>query len=45
MSSLQIVRLMNDEDKKVPLAIERCLPQIALVAEKIAIAFLRMVAD
>ncbi|MFD0966933.1 N-acetylmuramic acid 6-phosphate etherase [Seminibacterium arietis] len=39
MSSLQIVRLMNDEDKKVPLAIERCLPQIALAVEKIAIAF------
>ncbi|OOF65996.1 N-acetylmuramic acid 6-phosphate etherase [Rodentibacter caecimuris] len=38
-SALDIVRLMNDEDKKVPLAIEKCLPQIAQAVEKIVVAF------
>lgn len=39
MSALEIVQLMNQEDKQVPVAIEKCLPQIALVVEKIALAF------
>lgn len=35
MSALEIVQLMNDEDKRVPLAIERCLPQIAQAVDVI----------
>lgn len=38
-SALEIVRLMNEEDKCVPLAIERCLPQISLAVEQIVQAF------
>lgn len=29
-SALDIVRLMNKEDKQVPLAIEACLPEVSL---------------
>lgn len=39
LSALEIVQLMNDEDKQVPLAIEKCLPQIAQVVECIVSAF------
>lgn len=39
LSALEIVRLMNNEDKQVPLAIEKCLPQIAQAVEKIVAAF------
>ena len=39
LSALEIVQLMNDEDKQVPLAIEKCLPQIAQAAECIVAAF------
>ncbi|PJG83260.1 N-acetylmuramic acid 6-phosphate etherase [Caviibacterium pharyngocola] len=39
LSALEILRLMNDEDKQVPYAVERCLPQIAQVVEKIVAAF------
>ena len=39
LSALEIVQLMNDEDKQVPLAIEKCLPQIAQVVECIVAAF------
>ena len=39
LSALEIVQLMNDEDKQVPLAIEKCLPQIAQAAECIVTAF------
>lgn len=39
LSALEIVQLMNREDKQVPLAIERCLPQIAQAVEKIVAAF------
>ncbi|OOF36165.1 N-acetylmuramic acid 6-phosphate etherase [Rodentibacter heidelbergensis] len=39
LSPLEIVRLMNQEDKQVPLAIERVLPQIAQAVERIVCAF------
>lgn len=39
LSALEIVQLMNDEDKQVPLAIEKCLPQIAQAVEYIVAAF------
>ena len=39
LSSLEIVQLMNEEDKQVPLAIEKCLPQIAQAVERIVTAF------
>ena len=39
LSALDIVQLMNDEDKQVPLAIEKCLPQIAQAVERIVAAF------
>ncbi|MEE3607761.1 N-acetylmuramic acid 6-phosphate etherase [Avibacterium paragallinarum] len=39
LSALEIVQLMNAEDKNVPLAIEKCLPQIAAAVEKIVHAF------
>lgn len=39
LSALEIVQLMNAEDKNVPLAIEKCLPQIATAVEKIVHAF------
>ena len=38
-SALEIVQLMNQEDKQVPLAIEKCLPQIAQAVERIVAAF------
>ena len=39
LSALDIVQLMNEEDKQVPLAIEKCLPQIAQAVERIVAAF------
>ena len=39
LSALEIVQLMNEEDKQVPLAIEKCLPQIAQAVECIVAAF------
>ena len=39
LSALEIVQLMNKEDKQVPLAIEKCLPQIAQAVECIVSAF------
>lgn len=39
LSALEIVQLMNEEDKQVPLAIEKCLPQIAQVVERIVAVF------
>ncbi|URL02078.1 N-acetylmuramic acid 6-phosphate etherase [Avibacterium sp. 20-126] len=39
LSALKIVQLMNAEDKNVPQAIEKCLPQIARAVEKIVQAF------
>ena len=38
-SALDIVRLMNKEDKQVPLAIEACLPEISLAVDEIVRAF------
>ncbi|QIM67847.1 N-acetylmuramic acid 6-phosphate etherase [Mannheimia granulomatis] len=39
LSALEILQVINNEDKQVPLAVEKCLPQIALVVEKIVTAF------
>lgn len=39
LSALEIVRLMNEEDKQVPVAIEKYLPQIAQAVECIVAAF------
>ncbi|GJI56313.1 hypothetical protein HEMROJRC1_14250 [Rodentibacter sp. JRC1] len=39
LSALEIVTLMNKEDKQVPLAIERVLPHIAQAVEAIVKAF------
>ena len=39
LSALEIVQLMNQEDKQVPLAIEKCLPQIAQAVDCIVAAF------
>ena len=39
LSALEIVQLMNEEDKQVPLAIGKCLPQIAQAVERIVAAF------
>ena len=39
LSALEIVQLMNKEDNQVPLAIEKCLPQIAQAVERIVSAF------
>ena len=39
LSALEIVQLMNEEDKQVPLAIEKCLPQIVQAVECIVTAF------
>ena len=39
LSALEIVKLMNKEDKQVPFAIEKCLPQIAQAVECIVAAF------
>ncbi|MDR1930357.1 MAG: N-acetylmuramic acid 6-phosphate etherase [Treponema sp.] len=38
-SALEIVTIINNEDKKVPAAVERILPQIAALAEDAAAAF------
>ncbi|OOF39434.1 N-acetylmuramic acid 6-phosphate etherase [Rodentibacter mrazii] len=39
LSALEIVTLMNQEDRQVPLAIERVLPQIAQAVETIVTTF------
>lgn len=39
LSALGIVQLINNEDKKIALAVEKCLPQIAQAVEKIVAAF------
>ncbi|WP_150538625.1 N-acetylmuramic acid 6-phosphate etherase [Actinobacillus vicugnae] len=39
LSALELVQVINNEDKKVPLAVEKCLPQIAQAVEKIVQAF------
>ena len=40
-STLEMVRLINDEDKKVAAAVERVLPQIAQAVDAIAAGFTR----
>lgn len=39
MSSLEIVKCMNQEDRRVPLAIEEALPDIAALVDEIVTAF------
>ncbi|EIJ68100.1 N-acetylmuramic acid 6-phosphate etherase [Pasteurella bettyae] len=39
LSALQLVTLINNEDKQVPIAIEKCLPQIAQAIERIVESF------
>ncbi|MDG2948581.1 N-acetylmuramic acid 6-phosphate etherase [Bisgaard Taxon 10/6] len=39
LNALEIVKIINREDQRVPLAVERCLPQIAQAVEKIVAAF------
>lgn len=41
LSPLQLVRLINQEDKQVPLAVEKVLPSIAQAVQKIVEAFRR----
>ncbi|MDG2950810.1 N-acetylmuramic acid 6-phosphate etherase [Exercitatus varius] len=41
LNALEIVKIINREDQRVPLAVERCLPQIAQAVEKIVAAFRR----
>jgi len=38
-SSLEIVSIINNEDKKVPVAVEKILPEIAALVDDIAFAF------
>ncbi|MCL2320244.1 MAG: N-acetylmuramic acid 6-phosphate etherase, partial [Treponema sp.] len=38
-NSLEIVSIINREDKKIPLAIEKILPQIAALVDDIVAAF------
>ncbi|WP_159565974.1 N-acetylmuramic acid 6-phosphate etherase [Budvicia diplopodorum] len=39
LSTIDMLKVINEEDKKVPLAVERVLPQIAAAIDKIASAF------
>ncbi len=39
LSALELVQVINQEDKQVPLAVEKCLVQIAQAVEKIVQAF------
>ena len=39
LSALEILQVINNEDKKVAVAVEKCLPQIAQTVEKIVAAF------
>ncbi|MDD0823156.1 N-acetylmuramic acid 6-phosphate etherase [Mannheimia sp. AT1] len=39
LPALEIVKVINNEDKQVPIAVEKCLPQIAQAVEKIVQAF------
>ncbi|MGF7409489.1 N-acetylmuramic acid 6-phosphate etherase [Providencia alcalifaciens] len=41
LSTLEMLQVINNEDKKVPLAVEKTLPQIAQLVEKVADAFQR----
>ncbi|MCK3658041.1 N-acetylmuramic acid 6-phosphate etherase [Pasteurellaceae bacterium Pebbles2] len=39
LEALEIVKIINQEDKLVPQAVEKCLPQIATAVEKIVVSF------
>ncbi|WGO83439.1 N-acetylmuramic acid 6-phosphate etherase [Arsenophonus apicola] len=39
LSTLDILKIINQEDKKVPIAVEQTLAEIALVIDKVAYAF------
>ena len=39
LSTLDILKIINQEDKKVPIAVEQTLTEIALVIDKVAYAF------
>ncbi|MBI6339794.1 N-acetylmuramic acid 6-phosphate etherase [Proteus sp. PR00224] len=39
LSTFDMLKVINNEDKKVPLAVEKALPEIAQLVDKVAIAF------
>ncbi|ETT03075.1 N-acetylmuramic acid 6-phosphate etherase [Providencia sp. PROV188] len=39
LSTIEMLQVINNEDKKVPLAVEKTLPQIAELVDKVAAAF------
>ncbi|WP_100157774.1 N-acetylmuramic acid 6-phosphate etherase [Proteus columbae] len=39
LSTLDMLKVINNEDKKVPLAVEKALPEIVQLVDKVAIAF------
>lgn len=39
LSTFDMLKVINNEDKKVPLAVEKVLPEIAQLVDKVAIAF------
>lgn len=39
LSILEMLKIINQEDKKVPIAVEQTLTEIALVIDKVAYAF------
>ncbi|MBF0692296.1 N-acetylmuramic acid 6-phosphate etherase [Providencia alcalifaciens] len=41
LSTFEMLQVINNEDKKVPLAVEKTLPQIAQLVDKVADAFQR----
>lgn len=41
LSTLQMLQVINNEDKQVPLAVEKVLPEIAQLVDKVADAFLK----
>lgn len=41
LSTLEMLQVINNEDKKVPLAVEKTLPQIAQLVDKVTDAFQR----
>ena len=41
LSTIDMLQVINNEDKQVPLAVEKVLPQIALLVDKVAEAFLK----
>lgn len=39
LSTFDMLKVINNEDKKVPLAVEKALPEIAQLVDKVAVAF------